>query len=157
VVPVLPAAAAAAGAAAASPAAGSPSIPSRPEHQQEPPGGGPQPEQAADELAPAAAAQAVHVGRRAPTAARRALDDVVVVQLVEHRQLAKVGGGRRSGALGGRGQGALRLAPAVLLVGLGHIYAVPLEELGALWDDKSGEIANISGCDSGSVHNKLRH
>jgi len=49
-------------------------------HQQEPPGGGPQPEQAADELAPAAAAQAVHVGRRAPTASRRSLDDIVVVQ-----------------------------------------------------------------------------
>lgn len=111
-------------------------VPSRPEHQQEPPGGGAQPEQAADELllAPGAPAQAVDIGRRAAAAARRSLDDIVVVQLVEHRQLAEIGGRRRSGALGGRDEEALRLAAPVLLVRLGHIYAVALEEVGALWE-----------------------
>jgi len=108
-------------------------------------------------VATAPAAQAVDVGRRAATAPRRSLDDVVVVQLVQHRELAEVGRGWRGGALGGRGQGPLGFAPTVLLVRFGHIYAVALEKLGALWGDKEKEMANISGCGSRSVYNKLRH
>lgn len=136
VVPVRPDAAAASAATDLPRRTSLDGVPSRPEHQQEPPGGSPHPEEPAGKLAgpTGSLAQAQDVGRRAPAAPRRSLYDVVVVQLVQHRQLAQIGPGRLRGhgALGGRGEESLRLAPPVLLVGLGHIYAVALEELGTL-------------------------
>lgn len=107
---------------------------SRPQHQQQPPGCGAQPQQTAGKLAtiaPVGTAQSpVDISRRAATAACGSLDDVVVVQLMEHRQLTEIR--RRRGALRDGREEALRLAALVLLVGLGHIYAVAFEKLGAL-------------------------
>lgn len=70
------------------------------------------------------------VCRRAATTARSSLDDVVVVQLMQHRQLTEIR--RRRGALRNGRIETLRFAALVLLIGFGHIYAVAFEELGAL-------------------------
>lgn len=130
---------------------------SRPGQQQEPPGDGaqPQPQQtaAAGELVAIAAVgtaqAAMAIGRRAATAARCSLDDVVVVQLVQHGQLTQICSGRS--ALRDGGEEALWLAALVLLVGFGHIYAVAFEKLGALQKRKW---INIS---VRSASNKLQH
>jgi len=91
------------------------------------------------------------VCRRASTTPCRTLYNIVVVQLMQHRQLTEIR--RRRGALRNWSIETFGLAAFVFLIRLGYIYAVAFKKLGAL-QMKKWKWINISVT---LASNKLPH